>query len=191
MAGVAALAAISFGAGGAGAGLFGCSYPSLSKPFVQWGDWSSYYLSPGGGFEAGTGWKFGGGAGVVSGNESFYANNHGDAQSVLLPAGASAQGPYSCIIATDLKVRMFVRSDTSSPVRVDVVVPSVLGLVKVVGSYTVATTPDWQPTRAIFNLGNVLSLTNLSSANISVRVTSTGSSSAQVDDVYIDPIWND
>lgn len=187
---VAALAIASFGVGGAGAGLVGCSFPALSQPFTAWGDYANYYLSPGGGFE-GAGWKLGGGAYATAGNESYYVNSAFDSHSLALPPGASGLSPYSCITATDLKVRMFVRSANSSPVRVDVVVPGVLGLLKVVASYDVATTPTWQPTEEIVNLANVLSLTDLSSANIAVRVVSTGFSSAQVDDVYIDPNWWD
>jgi hypothetical protein len=181
-----ALAAV-VGVGRADAGLLPCAYPTIMQPFAAWGDLAHYYLSPGGSFEN-SGWKLGYGANVVSGNETFFANSSSDSRSLQLSPGASAQGPYSCIGATDLKVRMFVRSDTSAPVRVDVVVPTLLGLLKTVGTYYVPTTPSWQPSQAIFNLGNVLSLLMLSGGNISVKVTAPNGT-AQVDDVYIDPSW--
>lgn len=190
--GVTALAMTALGVGGAGAGLFGCSYPTVSKPFSTWGDWASYYLSPGGGFEPGTTpWKLAGGAAVAAGNEPFFANAPTDTRSLRLVSGATAQGPSSCIFGTDLKVRLFARSDTAAPLRVDITVPSALGLLRVVSSFTVPTTTDWQPTVTIVNLANLLSLTNLSQANISVRVSSATSASVQVDDVYIDPSWFD
>jgi hypothetical protein len=184
---IAAASAATLGVGRADAGLLPCAYPAISQPFSAWGDLARYYLSPGGGFENG-GWKLGYGASVVDGNESFYANSSADSRSLQLSRGASAQGPYSCIGATDLKVRMFVRSDTSAPVRVDVVVPTLLGLLQTVGTYYVPTSPDWQPSQAIFNLGNALSLLMLSGGNISVKV-SAPNATTQVDDVYIDPSW--
>jgi hypothetical protein len=186
---VAALVFAALGVGNASAGLFGCSYPSLSTPFAAWGDFAHYYLSPGGGFETGSPWRLSGAASVVSGNEPYFVNSNDDSRALTLAPGGSAQGPYTCIFATDLKVRMFVRSDTSAPVRVDVVVPTLLGLLKVIGSYTVQTSPAWQPTTAIVNLGNLLSVLSLSTSNISVRVTAAGGAPVQVDDVFIDPTW--
>jgi hypothetical protein len=185
---VVALAAAALGVGRADAGLLGCNYPTVSQPFAAWGDLTKYYLSPGGGFES-SGWKLGGGASVVAGNESFFANDPSDSHALTLAPGATAQSPYSCITALDLKVRMFVRSDTSAPVRIDVLVPTLLGLVKVATPVTVQASPDWQPTTAIVNLANLLSATMLGGSNIGVRVTAVGSASVQVDDVFIDPTW--
>lgn len=190
--GVTALAMTALGVGGAGAGLFGCSYPTVSKPFSTWGDWASYYLSPGGGFEPGTTpWKLAGGAAVAAGNEPFFANAPTDTRSLRLVSGATAQGPSSCIFGSDLKVRMFARSADSAPLRVEIMVPGALGLLRVVTAYTVATTPDWQPTISIVNLANVLSLTSLSTSNISVRLVAPSGSTVDVDDVFIDPTWFD
>src|SRR3954471_22266845 len=97
VAAVVVLVVAALGVGRASAGLFGCSYPSLSTPFAAWGDLTSYYLSPGGGFELGTGWKLAGGATTVPGNESYFVNSPNDSRALTLPAGASAQGPSSCI----------------------------------------------------------------------------------------------
>ena len=176
------------GVGRANAGLLGCQYPTVTQPFAFWGDLTHYYLSPGGGFESSR-WKLGSGASVTSGNESFYVGSGDDSHSLSLAPGATAQSPYSCITALDLKVRMFVRSEQSAPVRIDIVVPTLLGLVKVATPVTVQATPDWQPTSAIVNLTNLLSATMLGGSNIGVRVTAVGSAPVQVDDVYIDPTW--
>jgi hypothetical protein len=183
---VVALAVTALGVGRANAGLLGCNYPTVSQPFAAWGDLTRYYLSPGGGFES-SGWKLGSGATIVSGNESFFVNGPSDAHALTLAPGATAQSPYSCITALDLKVRMFVRSDTSAPVRIEVVVPTLLGLLKVATPITVQASPDWQPTKVIVNLTNLLSATMLGGSNIGVRVTAVGSAPVQVDDVFIDP----
>jgi hypothetical protein len=189
--GATALAATSLAVGRADAGLFGCSYPTVTQPFAAWGDLTKYYLSPGGSFEGFTPWGLGGGASIVPGNESYYVRSGGDAYSLSLRGGAYGQSPFSCITGTDLKVRLFARSDTSAPLRVEVEVPSLLGLLRVVTSFTLATTPAWQPTTTIVNLANVLSLTSLSQANIAVRVVSPTGAAVEVDDVYIDPSWVD
>jgi hypothetical protein len=191
VASVAALAAASLGVGNAKAGLFGCSYPTITQPFAAWSDWTNYYLSPGGSFEGFTAWGLGGGASIRPGNESFFVRSASDSYSLHLSGSAYGQSPFSCITGTDLKVRMFARSDTSAPLRVQVMVPSLLGLLRVVTSFTLPTTPNWQPTNAIVNLANLLSLTNLSQSNIAVRVVSSNGEPVDVDDVFIDPHWND
>ena len=183
---IAVALAAAVGVGRADAGLLPCAYPTITQPFSAWGDLAKYYLSPGGGFENG-GWKFG------------LWRERGQRQRDVLreqpvrfavtaaPPGASAQGPYSCIGATDLKVRMFVRSDTSAPVRVDVVVPTLLGLSAHGRHLLRAHDAELAAgSQAIFNLGNALSLLMLSGGNISVKVTA-ANGTAQVDDVYIDP----
>ena len=185
---VAALAVVgALGVGRAQAGLFGCSYPAISQPFAAWADTTSYYLDPGGNFEGGSPWRLAGGAGIVPGNESYHVDGAGDSHSLVLPPGAAATGPASCIFGTDLSVRMFAKSATAAPLRVDVMVPSVLGLLKVATSFTVPTTADWQPTRTIVNLANVLALTDLGGDNIYLRLSSPGGGTVQVDDVYVDP----
>jgi hypothetical protein len=189
---VAAAVVAVAGVGRADAGLFGCSYPALSTPFAAWSDFTAYYLSPGGHFESGAaGWKLGGGAGVVGGNESFFVNGATDSHSLALPSGGAATSPYSCITGLDLKARFFVRSTSDTQVKVDVVVPSILGLVRVVTSFYVPAGPSWQPGDTLVNLANVLSLTSLSSANIALRFSVSGGPTVYVDDVYIDPIWHE
>jgi hypothetical protein len=188
---VVALAAI-VGAARADAGLFGCSYPTVSTPFAAWNDFTGYYMSPGGHFENGApGWKLGGGTAVGGGNESFFVNAASDSHSLVIPAGGSAMSPYSCITGTDLKARFFAKSSTGAVVRVEVVVPSILGLVRVVTAFNVDTDTTWQPSGTIVNLANVLSLTSLSSANIALRFVAPSGTVLQIDDVYIDPLWYD
>jgi hypothetical protein len=174
------------------AGLFGCSYPTVSQPFAPWNDYTGYYLSPGGHFESGAaGWKLGGGAAVTNGNESFFVNAASDSHSLVIPAGGSAMSPFSCITGTDLKARFFAKSSNGAIVRVEVVVPSILGLVRVVTAFNVDTDTTWQPAATLVNLANVLSLTSLSSANIALRFVAPSGTVLQIDDVYVDPLWYD
>jgi hypothetical protein len=186
---VAVLAAGAIGVGRAQAGLLPCSYPNISQPFAQWGDFRHYYLQPGGDFEGwSTPWRLSGGAKITGGNESFYVNGPTDSRSLLIPAGASATGPSSCIWGlTDLSLRMFAKSSDGSALRVDVMVPALFGILRTAKTFYVGTSTDWQPTESVFNLLNVLSLTNLGTANISLRISSPSGASFQVDDVYIDP----
>lgn len=180
-------AAAALGAGQARAGLLGCAYPALSQPFASWGDTTMYYLDPGGSFEGSTTpWKLAGGAALAPGNESYYVDGYGT-QSLALSGGASALGPESCITGTDLKVRMFAESAGGAPLRVDVMVPSVLGLLEVATSFDVPTTTSWQPTTTIVNLANVLSLTDLDSVNLYLRLSSPTGAPVSVDDVFVDP----
>src|ERR1700688_1087747 len=52
-----------------------CAAQATSTPFAPWGDTSSYFLMPGGGFEAGApGWTLAGGPTVVAGNETSFVN---------------------------------------------------------------------------------------------------------------------
>jgi len=66
-------------------------------------------------------------------------------------------------------------------------VPALFGILRTAKTFYVGTSTDWQPTESVFNLLNVLSLTNLGTANISLRISSPSGASFQVDDVYIDP----
>src|ERR1700684_4075031 len=51
-----------------------CSDATLSQPFLQWGDSSSYELVPGGDFEGSlSGWTLSGGAQRVAGSEPYGA----------------------------------------------------------------------------------------------------------------------
>lgn len=180
------------GVGQAHAGTLGCNYPDLSQPFLAWGDSSAYYLDPGGNFEGWTTpWRLASGARLSSGSESFSAAG-GGTQSLYLPQGAWATGPASCIFGlTDHTLRMFARSATSAPLRVDVMVnalwlPLLGNVVTTATTFYVGTTPDWQPTQSVYNLLNLAALLNLSGNDIYLRL-SAPAGPVQVDDVFIDP----
>src|SRR2546423_12825422 len=60
-----------------------CGDAPVSTPFAQLGDNAAYTPVPGGSFESSDdAWTLSGGAATVDGNESFYANDDGDASSL-------------------------------------------------------------------------------------------------------------
>jgi hypothetical protein len=86
--------ALAFGASNAFAS---CSYPTIGTTFSQWNDPASYVPAPNGGLESGgTGWSLSG-AGVVSGNESFFLGGSRDTHSLSIQAGGSATSPAFCV----------------------------------------------------------------------------------------------
>src|SRR5690242_9713299 len=94
--GAAALAALVAGALSTGAvavdkQVADCPPQTLVQPFLKWHDHGSYFLAPGGDFEATpAGWTLAGAAAVVSGNEPYQVNSSSDANSLSLPTGSAA-----------------------------------------------------------------------------------------------------
>ena len=176
------------------AGLIGtgaASYcdPTSTKAFSRFGDTANYARLFNGGFENGsTGWSLSGGAKVVSGNESYYiSGNRSDSHSLSLPAGSSASSGTVCFAIGDWHLRfMMKRLSSSGGLRVQVVVPSLVGLLTVLDGGTVSGTGSWAPSpRMALLLSNV---TNLVGTNaVAFRFTAVNGGSFQIDDVYLDP----
>jgi hypothetical protein len=178
----------------ADAGLIGTGPASgcdeASQAFERWGDRNNYLLVPGGSFEAGgPAWALSGGAGVVSGNEPFYARSSEDESSLFLPAGSSALSPTVCFGLGDWHSRFFVRNVGSArgSLKVDIVVRSALGLLTFLDGGSVGGSGEWSPSPRIgLTVTNLCSLLGVRA--ISFRFRSVGSGAAfQVDDVYLDP----
>jgi hypothetical protein len=192
--GVAIIAAASH-ASQAKAGLLGTgggSYcdPSATQAFAPFGDSSYYARLYNGDFENGSlGWAFSGGARVVSGNEPYYlSGDRSDHNSLFLPAGSSAYSGTVCFALGDWHLRfMAKRLSSSGGLHVQVVVPSLLGLLTVLDGGTVNGSGSWAPSpRMELLLCNVTSL--LGTKAVAFRFTPVGSgASYQIDDVYLDP----
>jgi hypothetical protein len=85
-----------------------CSAPTLSQAFLSAGDTHFYTPAPGqsiGGF-LGTGWRFSGGANVVSTQLADGSNG----QVLDLPPRSQAVSPYICVQSDYSTARMMVRS---------------------------------------------------------------------------------
>lgn len=164
-----------------------CNEAALSQPFLQWGDSSSYELVPGGDFEGTqSGWALHGGAKLAAGSEPYGATGAVGAHALSLPAGASAQSPFTCANASYPTFRFFARNDGAlSTVLVQVVYQTALGSVSLPLG-VVALSGDWQPTLPMLTGSVVTGALSGGTAHIALRFTAlTGVS--EVDDVFVDP----
>lgn len=160
------------------------------QPFQRWNDNAWYILVPGGSFESGTpSWHLSGGAKVVSGNEPYYVEGSDDSRSLYLPAGSSAVSPLVCFAFGDWHMRFFTRNEGASlsSVRVDILVPSLLGLLSVVDGGHVRADGTWDPSPYVSalatNVGGLLGATRA----VAFRFRASSGASFQIDDVYLDP----
>jgi hypothetical protein len=196
MVAVATMAALGTAAGSSAGLLEGLVAPCddpLSQPFLPWGDLAFYALAPNGGFESGSdGWRLGGDAAVVDGNEPFQVGGDTDASSLMLPPGSSAQSPPACIGVLYPTARLFVRNTGSptSTLRVDVVYRDVLGFRWTVPVAHLAATSSWAPSTDVPLFANLTALPLVSggAAQVAFRFTPEGDGGAwEIDDLYIDP----
>jgi hypothetical protein len=191
---VAALAMSSTAkAGLIGTGQASFCDPTAAQVFAPWKDSSSYASLFNGGFEGGsTGWALSGGARVVSGNEPFFVESSRDSHSLLLPEGSSAMSGTVCFATGDWHMRLFAKNvgSRTGSLHVQVVVPSLLGLLSVLDGGTISGDGVWAPSpRLSLLLCNVTGL--LGTRAVAFRFTPVGRGAAfQIDDVYLDP-WKD
>ena len=154
-----------------------CDDSALSQPFTSWLDHAQYKLAPGGDFEAGgPGWTLEGGAAVADGNSPFHIGGPGGDSSLELPPGASATSPMSCVTLTYPTLRFFAGSQKAGKIAVEVVYDD-----RVFRSGTVGTR-DWAPSRLLLTGAATLDV-----EHVSIRLTNVGTSTVDVDDVYVDP----
>jgi hypothetical protein len=192
--GVAIIASFA-GAPTAKAGLLGtggASYcdPGSTRAFAPFGDSADYARLYNGDFENGSlGWVVSGGARVVSGNEPYYlSGDRSDDRSLLLPGGSSAYSGTVCFALGDWHLRfMAKRLSSSGSLHVQVIVPSLLGLLTILDGGTVTGSGSWAPSpRMELLLCNVTSL--LGTKAVAFKFTPVGRDTAyQIDDVYLDP----
>lgn len=164
-----------------------CNAAPLGQPFAQWGDSNSYELVPQGNFEGSLSqWTLGGGASRDSESEPYGVTGEIGHYSLELPAGATAQSPYTCVNASYPSFRFFARnSGLLSTVLVQVVYKTVLGPVALpLGA--VALSGTWQPTLPMLTGSVVGGLLSGGTAQVALRFTAlTGES--RIDDIFIDP----
>jgi hypothetical protein len=158
--------------------------------FSRFGDSSYYARMMNGGFENGsTAWVLNGGARVVSGNEPYYlSGNATDSHSLLLPAGSSAYSGTVCFALGDWHLRLMAkRLSATGGLHVQVIVPSLLGILTVLDGGTISGSGTWAPSpRLALLLSNVLSLVGTKAVAFKFTPVGVGSS-YQIDDVYLDP----
>ena len=164
-----------------------CNEAALSQPFARWGDTNSYELVPQGNFEGSLSqWTLSGKAARAPESEPYGVTGEAGHYSLALPAGASAQSPYTCVNASYPSFRFFARNGSLlSTVLVQVVYKTALGPVALpLGA--VALSSSWQPTLPMLTGSVVGGLLSGGTAQVALRFTAlTGES--RIDDIYIDP----
>jgi hypothetical protein len=99
----------------------GCTTPATAPMLSRLGDWRSYFLAPGGSFEANTqSWRLTGGATTSTGSSPLALGTH--ARSLRLPAGATATSPVFCVDLNYPTLRFF-SAKGNAPLSVDVLYP--------------------------------------------------------------------
>jgi hypothetical protein len=168
-----------------------CNNAALTQPFAPWGDSSSYELAPDGDFSGGaSGWTLSGGARVVAGGEPYSVAGADSSSSLYLPAGASAESPFTCVDAAYPTLRFFARNDALlSGIVVQVIYDDpVVGLVPVpVGA--VAASGSWQPTLSMTTLAPLGAVLSGGTAEVAIRFSAVAGAS-QIDDLFVDPRMN-
>ncbi len=164
-----------------------CNEAALSQPFLRWGDASSYELVAGGDFEGSlTGWTLSDGAQRVPGSEPYGASGSVGAYSLDLPAGASAQSPFTCVDAAYPTFRLFARNQgLLSTMVAQVVYKTALGTVALpLGA--VALSEEWEPTLPMLTGSVLTGALSGGTAEVALRFTAlTGDT--RIDDVFVDP----
>lgn len=172
----------------------GCPAYPLGQPFLSWLDPMQYTLAPNGGLESGsTGWSQGGGAKVVSGNETFYVRSASDKYSLSLPSSSSATTSTTCVKTLDAQMRLFVINTGSllSTLKVEVLYKDAAGNTRALPIALLTGTASWHPTLPTAFLANLLYPPLITDGKIEVafRFTPQGSLSGwRIDDLYVDPV---
>jgi hypothetical protein len=185
-----------------------CDGVGSEQPFVDWHDQASYVLVSGGDFEtAAPDWTLADGAAVAPGGNPFRPAS--SANSLGLPAGASATTPPICVGKGDPVARIFMRSVASGEhgqagLQVEVLYLTSSGDVrKVKKAGFLRAGEEWAPSRR-FGLaagqfgqeakpshhghGHAHGGANSThTGNIELRFTAGPASDWQIDDVFVDP----
>ncbi|MDX6480084.1 MAG: hypothetical protein QOG85_594 [Gaiellaceae bacterium] len=194
---LAVVAAAAVGASAAKAPVaqaaLGCTYPSMAPVFLRWLDPSSYFLAPGANFENGLGgWTASGGAGVVSGNETYNVGGPGS-QSLALPTtSAVATTPTFCVSVDAPTLRLLVKNNGMSDGQLAVYMNFQDANGKLQQVKVAALKPgntSWNLTAPIV-FAQYLSLPILKSGYANVSFTFKPNDTHgnwQIDDMYVDP----
>jgi hypothetical protein len=187
IAAVGAALVLAFGASNAFAS---CSNSTMARTFSKWNDPSYYVPVSNGGLESGsTGWTLSG-AGVVSGNESFFLGGSQGTHSLSIPAGGSATSPVFCVEQGMPTFRFMVRNAGAigAMMKVEVIyLNSTHTKVTQTVGYLIAGYL-WGPSAKMALALGTASLGGIQSTTAQLRFTPIGGLGRfQVDDVFIDP----
>jgi hypothetical protein len=172
-----------------------CDNGAVSQPFAQFGDDNSYFLAPGGDFEAGAGEWADNGARVIDDQEPWQVNGPGS-HALNIPAGRSVVSPTICVGLEHPTMRFFAHRSgggllaVASQLVVTARVETSLGLVIEVPVGTLTTLTNgtkWNKTPTQIVLASLLPLLPGEHTPIQFRFTAVGTSDWVIDDVFVDP----
>ena len=168
-----------------------CEEQSLSQVFLPWADPAYYVLQPGGDFETNAaGWTLSGGAAVGAGNEPWKVGNATDANSLSLPAGASATSGSICVGVEHPTIRLFAKQTRGSlltgRVDVEVLFEDAGGTVRSLPIGAVGNS-SWAPSQVMVITANLLTLLPGEKTAVAFRF-SADNGDFVIDDVYVDPL---
>ncbi|HZQ81593.1 MAG TPA: hypothetical protein VFB25_06425 [Gaiellaceae bacterium] len=167
-------------------GLLGGNCGATLPYFLPWGDVSTYYFAPNGGFENGSaGWTLSGGAAVVpQANEPWYLAGFGS-NALQIPQGGSASINV-CYGVTYPGIRFFASGvDGDATIHVRVISHSLLGVLSVLDGGTFTASEGWQPSPKVSSLFSALAAP-LGSKSMTLEFT-VENGTAQIDDLFVDP----
>jgi hypothetical protein len=196
LAGAAALVALATGVAAAQAApqskpVADCPPETLVQPFLPWHDQSTYFLSPGGDFEAPAGWTLTGGAATVAGNETSHVNASSDASSLGLPTGSSATSPQICVTIHSPNVRLFSTNggSTRSLLQVFLNYTDKRGVARTSSVGMLRGGSSWSLSSQIMFLNRIAPVVGGHGQTwVSFTFKPTSGGAWQVDDFYVDPI---
>jgi len=196
LAGAAALAALATGVAAAQAApqskpVADCPPETLVQPFLPWHDQSTYFLAPGGDFEAPAGWTLSGGAATAAGNETSYVNSPSDVSSLGLPTGSSATSPQICVTIHSPNVRLFSTNGGSSRSLLQVLLnyTDKRGVARTSSVGTLRAGSSWSLSSQIMFLSRIAPVVGGHGQTwVSFTFKPTSGGAWQIDDFYVDPI---
>lgn len=165
-----------------------CSESSDSQPFLPWQDANFYRLVPGSTFAAGAGgWTLQGGATLVDGGDPYDVTGSGSPASLSLPAGSSAQSPFTCVDVTQPTFRFFATGETSADaLLVQAVYQEPLGVQIVLPVGTLLPGDSWQPSPVMQTGAAAGVVLTGGTAQMALRFTAIEGDTV-LDDVFVDP----
>jgi hypothetical protein len=185
---VAALLAAALPAHADGADAAADCPAAPSKPFTAWGDNANYVPVPGGSFESGDEtWSVSGGAAIETGNGSVLVRPC-DKRSLTLPAGGSATSPKMSIGLAYPTLRFFALNNAPADGRltVQVLFRTPDNAARQLKIADLSAGQEWQPTRTILILANLLALYPTWDGKVAFSFTASGAT-WNIDDVSVDP----
>ncbi len=170
-----------------------CPPQPTTTPFTRWADAGSYFLAPGGNFEAplsSSGWIVLNGSRTF-GNEPFHVGGGSDSYSLTLGGGGVAVSPAFCLDQSMPYLRFFAHAlGMGGNLQVRLAVLTANGPVSFpfdhVANLPAASMPRWAPTGQL-SLSNGPAVAGGQAAQARLVFNVAGPGVWQIDDLYVDP----